>query len=120
MRKALRQINERLQALGIKITAVVGNMWTALAFSAIALVALPSALASGSIVVLVAWLSSQFLQLTLLAVILVGQNAQEARHEIRDIETHEVVMQSHLELRLAHEQHADKLNQIIELLGEEA
>lgn len=56
-------------------------MWCAYAFLAIALISLPAALASGDTTVLIAWLSSNCLQLVLLPVIMVGQRVQDQKHE---------------------------------------
>ena len=61
-------------AVAVLVTKVVGTMYCAYAFTLIALVALPAALAQGSPTVLVNWLSSNFLQLVLLPIILVGQS----------------------------------------------
>ena len=119
MRQFFQRMNDRLEGFGFRITQIVGTMWAAIAFACLALVALPSALSTGSVVVLVAWLSSQFLQLVLLAVILVGQRVTEERHELRDLETHDVVISSHHELRQAHESHANKLDKIIDALSGE-
>lgn len=55
------------------ITSVVGTMWCAYAFAALALVALPSALSSGPLAI-VQWVSQTFIQLVLLSIIMVGQN----------------------------------------------
>jgi len=55
------------------ITTVVGTMWCAYAFAALALVALPSALGSGPLAI-VQWVSQTFIQLVLLSIIMVGQN----------------------------------------------
>jgi hypothetical protein len=55
------------------ITSVVGTMWCAYAFAALALVALPSALTSGPLAI-VQWVSQTFIQLVLLSIIMVGQN----------------------------------------------
>jgi hypothetical protein len=72
-------------AFAVRITKVVGTMYCAYVFSLIALVALPAAIQQGSPTVLVNWLSSNFLQLVLLPIIMVGQNvistAQDARAE---------------------------------------
>jgi hypothetical protein len=71
--------------LAVRITRIVGTMYCAYLFTVIALVALPSAIQQGSPTVLVNWLSSNFLQLLLLPIIIVGQNvistAQDARAE---------------------------------------
>src|ERR1700716_3781195 len=72
-------------AVAVRITKVVGTMYCAYVFSLTALVALPAAIQQGSPTVLVNWLSSNFLQLVLLPIIMVGQNvistAQDARAE---------------------------------------
>ena len=91
--------------LAVKVTTGVGTMWCAYAFAALALVSLPSAIASGSAVTLVSWISQTFLQLVLLSVIIVGQNVlaaaadkrSEATYHDADAVLHEVVMiQEHL------------------------
>lgn len=64
--------------VGLKITLVVGTMWAAYAFFALALVSLPGALSSHNAVVIVAWIAQTFLQLVLLPIIIVGQNVQAA------------------------------------------
>ncbi len=58
------------------ITIAVGTMWTAYLFAGLAFIALPEALSKGSLTVLVNWLSSNFLQLVLLPIIIVGQQIQ--------------------------------------------
>jgi hypothetical protein len=60
---------------GLWITLAVGTMWTAYIFSVLALLALPDAIQQGTYYVIV-WLSSSFLQLVLLPIIIVGQNIQ--------------------------------------------
>jgi hypothetical protein len=71
--------------LAVRITKIVGTMYCAYVFTIIALVALPDAIRTGQATVLVNWLSSNFLQLVLLPIIIVGQNvistAQDARAE---------------------------------------
>jgi hypothetical protein len=96
--------------LAVKITGMVGTMWCAYVFAAIALVGLPAVLgltivpARFSTIVL--WISSEFLQLVLLAVIIVGQNIQsqasdkraEATYQDADAVLHEALqIQAHLE-----------------------
>ena len=61
-------------AIGLRITLIVGTMWCAYVFAGIALVSLPSNIHSTSLFIL--WLSSSFLQLMLLPIIIVGQNIQ--------------------------------------------
>jgi hypothetical protein len=91
--------------LAVKVTSGVGTMWCAYAFGALALVSLPSAIASGSPIILVSWISQTFLQLVLLSVIIVGQNVlaaaadkrSEATFKDADAVLHEAVMiQEHL------------------------
>ena len=73
--------------VGLRVTLIVGTMWCAYLFSVIALVALPSALHQGVYYVVV-WLSSSFLQLVLLPIIIVGQNIQAAAADRRAEETY--------------------------------
>ena len=93
------------QWFAVKVTTGVGTMWCAYAFAALAMVSLPSAIASGSAVTLVSWISQTFLQLVLLSVIIVGQNVlaaaadkrSEATYADADALLHETVMiQEHL------------------------
>ena len=58
-------------------------MWAAYAFAALALISLPSAIATGDVRVIVDWIAQTFLQLVLVSVIIVGQNQQTARAEMR-------------------------------------
>ena len=103
----LRQkTNVRFNAwLAIKITDGVGTMWCAYAFAALALISLPFAIRSHSLVVIVSWISQTFLQLVLLSVIIVGQNLlaaaadkrAEATYNDADAVLHEAVkIQEHL------------------------
>ena len=89
--------NKFLDNLGGKITTAVGTMWAAIAFSLLALVSLPAALASGNTVVIVSWVAQTFLQLVLLPIIMVGQAVQARKTEKRDNETHKAVMAAHKE-----------------------
>lgn len=73
-------LNDRI---GLSITTLVGTMWTAYLFAGLAFVALPSAIAQGSPTVLINWVSSNFLQLVLLPLIMVGQNLQSRKDQIR-------------------------------------
>lgn len=75
--------------LGAKITSVVGTMWCAYAFAAIALISLPNAIKTGDTVVIIAWIAQTFLQLVLLSIIMVGQSVQSESVEQKINETHE-------------------------------
>ena len=59
--------------VGLVLTAIVGTMWCAYAFAALALFVLPEAV-GGGVLTLVQWLSQTFIQLVMLSVIMVGQN----------------------------------------------
>lgn len=75
--------------LAIKITSVVGTMWCAYAFGLLALVSLPAALSSGSVIVIVSWVAQTFLQLVLLSIIIVGQNILAQASDKRAQQTYE-------------------------------
>jgi hypothetical protein len=60
--------------IAVTLTRIVGTMWCAYAFAVLALVALPSALASGDMLAIIQWISQTFIQLVMLSVIMVGQN----------------------------------------------
>ena len=83
---AAQRFNKRA---ALAITNIVGTMWCAYAFGVLALLSLPAILTqaftlrvfphwlvAASLIALVAWLSSYFLQLVLLPIIIVGQNVQ--------------------------------------------
>lgn len=74
--------------LALKITAGVGSMTCAYVFGALALISLPAAIASGSVIVIVAWVAQTFLQLVLLSIILVGGNVQAAAADARAEQTY--------------------------------
>ena len=72
---------------GLRITLVVGTMWMAYLFTIIALFALPDAIKQGTYFIIV-WLSSSFLQLVLLPIIIVGQNIQARAADKRSEDTY--------------------------------
>lgn len=72
--------------VAIGVTRGVGSMTCAWVFAAIALISLPAAIASGSVIVIVAWVAQTFLQLVLLAVIMVGQGVQAAATDARSVQ----------------------------------
>jgi len=78
-------------AFGLRITLLVGTMWAAYLFAAIAFVSLPSTIKTHSPTVLVLWLSSEFIQLVLLPIIIVGQNIQSRAADARAAKTFEDV-----------------------------
>ncbi len=99
---AWQRVNAKI---GLKITLLVGTMLCGYIFAIIAFVSLPSAISSHNLTIIVAWISSNFLQLILLPIIIVGQNIQakaadarsEATYKDADAVLHEAVkIQDHL------------------------
>jgi hypothetical protein len=83
-----QRINARV---ALTITLLVGTMWAAYLFALIAFYSLPSTLKQHSATVLVLWPSSEFLQLVLLPIIIVGQNIQARAADARAAKTFEDV-----------------------------
>jgi hypothetical protein len=73
---------------GLLITLVVGTMWCAYLFTAIALISLPAAIRSHDPITIVAWIAQTFLQLVLLPIIIVGQNIQAKAADKRAEDTY--------------------------------
>ncbi len=74
--------------IGLFITTVIGTMWAAYLFTLLALVSLPSAVKTGSELIIVAWIAQTFLQLVLLPIIIVGQDIQAKASDARAEETY--------------------------------
>jgi hypothetical protein len=106
-------------AIAVKITKVVGTMYCAYVFTLIALVALPAAIQQGSPTVLVNWLSSNFLQLVLLPIIIVGQKVISAAQDARAEADHETLTALHQMSRQQIEI-LNGQNQILDLLRQRA
>ena len=105
------RVNSRL---GVAITTAVGSMWAAYAFAVLALGSLPAILTqafhlhvfpswliNASLIDLVAWISSYFLQLVLLPIIIVGQNVQSQAADARSAKTFEDVESVKADIALA-------------------
>lgn len=73
--------------IGLAITTLVGTMVCGYVFAVIALLSLPSAISSRNLTIIIAWVSSNFLQLVLLPVIIVGQNIQAKASDKRAEQT---------------------------------
>jgi len=71
----------------LRITGGVGTMWCAYLFAVIAIISLTSALRTGQLIVIVAWVAQTFIQLVLLSIIMVGQNVQSAASDKRAEQT---------------------------------
>jgi hypothetical protein len=81
-------VNSFNQKIASKITSFVSTMWCAYIFAAIALISLPAAIKSGDPIVIVAWVAQTFLQLVLLSIIMVGQDASSKGMQQKIDETH--------------------------------
>jgi hypothetical protein len=120
-----QQIHERIHgsgplgrlnaAIAVRITKIVGTMYCAYVFTLIALVALPAAIEQGSPTVLVNWLSSNFLQLVLLPIIIVGQNVISAAQDARAEADHETLTALH-QMSIQQIEILNGQNQILDLL----
>jgi hypothetical protein len=73
--------------LAVQITKIVGSMWCAYAFAAIALISLPAAIEQGTVAI-VSWISQTFLQLVLLSVIMVGQQVLAKASDKQALQTY--------------------------------
>ncbi len=81
--------------LALNITKSVGSMWMAYAFAVLALISFPAAIASGQVIIIVAWVAQTFLQLVLLPIIIVGQNVIQAANDARAEADHETLNALH-------------------------
>jgi len=107
--------------VAVWITMVVGSMWCAYAFAVIAFVALPAAIQQGSPTVLVNWLSSNFLQLILLPIIIVGQAVLAKASDKRAQQTYddaEAVLHEAQQIQNHLKAQDDALNQSLALLDQ--
>ena len=104
--------------LAVKITNVVGTMWCAYAFAAIALISLPEAISAG-ISQLIAWIAQTFLQLVLLSIIMVGQKVAAAASDRQAQQTYEdaeALLQISDDMHRLIKQNKELTEQISELL----
>lgn len=108
----MSRINDVNRKIAEKITAAVSTMWCAYIFAAIALISLPAAIRSGDALVIVAWVAQTFLQLVLLSIIMVGQDASSQAVAQKINETHEASLG---EFELAKEAQATAAEELKEL-----
>ena len=108
----MSRISDFNSALGTKITQAVGTMWCAYIFAGIALLSLPAAISSHSLLVIVSWIAQTFLQLVLLSIIMVGQSVSSASVEQKINETHTASL---AEFELAKEARANAAEEISDL-----
>ncbi len=97
-----------------KITDGVATMWCAYLFAAIALISLPTAIQSGSTLVIISWITQTFLQLVLLSIIMVGQKVSSAKVEQTINETHDATLVELAELKII----SAEIQQVIKNLEE--
>ncbi|HEV3231619.1 MAG TPA: hypothetical protein VG245_05135 [Candidatus Dormibacteraeota bacterium] len=83
-------------AVAVRITSIVGTMYCAYVFALLALVALPTVIQNPSPTTAINWLSSNFLQLVLLPIIIVGQNVISAAQDKRAEEDHKTLTALHV------------------------
>lgn len=106
---AITKINN---AIAEKITRGVSTMWCAYAFAIVALISLPSAIASRNVLTIVSWVAQTFLQLVLLSIIMVGQNLQSAGVQQKIDETHLAALG---EFEMAKQARQDAALELVEL-----
>ncbi|CAN5551407.1 hypothetical protein BH10ACT3_BH10ACT3_17900 [soil metagenome] len=105
-------------AVALAITKVVGTMWCAYAFGALALISLPEALRDGTEAT-ISWIAQTFLQLVLLSIIIVGQNLQSAAGDARAQATYEdadAVLHTALEIQEHMQVQDEQIQQILAYL----
>lgn len=71
-------------------------------FTILALISLPSVIASGNTIIWVAWITQSFLQLVLLPLIMIGQNIQSRHSELRAEEDFQVNVKAEKEIEQLH------------------
>jgi len=87
LKRDLRGADTFNAKVAIVLTRVVGTMWCFWVFNGIALVSLPSAINIRNLTILIAWISSNWIQLILLPALMVGQNLQNLAADARSAKT---------------------------------
>jgi hypothetical protein len=119
MRNEIKRADGINAKLAVFLTNIVGSMWCAYVFAALALIGLPAALKpSGEGII--AWIAQTFLQLVLLSVIMVGQNVQSDASDARAQRTYDdtVAILDRLDVHTAGgiKDIADRLDQVVATL----
>lgn len=104
MKRIIRKLNHFNSKVAVSLTTVVGTMWCAYAFAALASISLPDAI-KGGVATTISWIAQTFLQLVLLSVIMVGQTVLSVKSEKRAKEDHEMLRAELAEIK--------ELNQLI-------
>lgn len=97
--KRIARLNRKL---AVWVVGGVGSMWCAYLFALLACVSLPEAL-RGGVGPLVQWVSTTFLQLVLLSIIMVGGNVLNEKSEKQAAEDHRMIKDEFAALKLIHE-----------------
>lgn len=116
--KAKQEANDFNSKLAVKITNVVGTMWCAYVFAALALTSLPAAI-RGGLPTFIAWLAQTFLQLVLLSIIMVGQKVAAEKSDKQLEQTYydaEALLQINDEMHKLVKQNVQLTQQVSELL----
>jgi uncharacterized membrane protein len=90
-------INTRI---AVALTKTVGTMWMAYTFATIAIIGLLGieGIISPTAAILVAWISQTFIQLTLLPIIMVGQNVLGRKSELQADEAFKTTVNSYKDI----------------------
>lgn len=105
--------------LAVGVTNVVGTMWCAYAFAALALVSLPEAIHGGT-ATLISWIAQTFLQLVLLSIIMVGQNVAAEKSDRQLEQTYndaEQLLKISTEIHALVKQNADLTEEISKVVA---
>ena len=101
LKSLMRGIHRGNDSVAVFVSKIVGTMWCAYAFAALACVSLPEAIHGGT-ATLVAWIAQTFLQLVLLSIIMVGQDVQSRKANKRAEQDHKTIMAEFVELKDLH------------------
>ncbi len=108
-----------LDKVAIFITGIVGTMWCAIAFTLLALISFPQAIAGG-VSTTISWIAQTFLQLVLLSIIMVGQNLQSRHSELRADADYETNIEAKKDIEMLTKRldfiESQKLDKILEIL----
>lgn len=118
--RARQEANGFNSKLAVRITDIVGTMWCAYAFAALALISLPAAIAAGT-ATLVAWFAQTFLQLVLLSIIMVGQKVAAEKSDMQLEQTYkdaEALLEINDDMHKLVKQNVQLTEQINILLGQ--
>jgi hypothetical protein len=83
LKTAIKEVEGINAKVAVLITSAVGTMACAYLFALLAFISLPNVIMTGDPIQIVSWTAQTFLQLVLLAIILVGQKVQAAAADAR-------------------------------------